>query len=202
MLVKSHIKDYHEDHGWLHEDAGVLLNEHIAFLMRGTVPLTPELEASLSPVKHVHWLWLAQNTRVECSVASVHEEKVLGLQACAGLKENEGMYFPYPGGADVCFHQGSVRFPLDIIFLRDDQIVHYVENTRVGSKDTWACKDCDGVIEVNAGFIDKHGVDFGDELAWFANSERNLQEYKEEQIEVAAECMRETLFGAIVNEFG
>jgi len=199
MLVKSHARDYHDDHGWLHEDAGVLLDEHIAFITRGLVPLTQEIEASLSPVNHIHWLWLERDARVKCKVATTHEEKIVGLQSYIRLGANEGLYFPYPGGADVSFHQGSVKFPLDIIFLRDDEIVHFVENTRVGSKDTWACRDCDGVIEVNAGFIDEHGVDTGDELTFFANSAQDLQDYQRELIVIEAERKRELLLGSIVN---
>lgn len=200
MLVKSHTRDYHVDHGWLHEDAGVLLNEHIAFVTRGLVPLTQELEQSLSPVNHVHWLWLHRDARVKCKVAAAHEDKVVGLQSFTSLAADEGLYFPYPGGADVCFHQGSVSFPLDILFVRDDEVVHYVENTRVGGKAQWACKDVDGVIEVNAGFIDKHGVDTGDELTWFANSDRDIQDYKADRLEIEAERSRELVLGAIVNE--
>lgn len=200
MFVKSHIRSYHIDHGWLHEDAGIRLNEHVAFLSRGLIDLTPEMEQSLSPVQHMHWLWVYKNANIKCHVAATHEEKVIGLQSFTSLEENEGLYFPHPGGADVCFHQGSVGFPLDIIFIRDDNIVHYVENTKVGGSDKWTCDDCDGVIEVNAGFIKTHNVELGDDLTWFANSDQDLQNYHNEQMDIAAECNRETLFGAIANE--
>lgn len=200
MLVKAHIREYHEDFGWLHEDVGILHNDRVAFLSRGSVPLSDNLQDSLSPVKHLHWLWLHRDAHIKCKTATTRSEQITGLQSYMGLRTNEGLYFPYPGGSDVCFHQGSVKFPLDIIFLRDDEIVHFVENTKVGSKDLWSCKDCDGVIEVNAGFIEKNGVDLGDELTFFANSERDLADFQQEQLEVAAERSRDLLFGAIANE--
>jgi len=200
MLIKAHIREYHDSFGWLHEDVGVTRGNHVSFLTWGNRELDAELEQSLSPVQHIHWLWLYKDAHVKCDIAATKQAQVTGLQSYMGLRTNEGLYFPYPGGADVKFHQGSVKFPLDIIFLRDDEVVHYVENTRVGSRDVWSCDDCDGVIEVNAGFIDDHGVDFGDELAFFANSEKDLEDFEREAFEIEAERSRDLLFGAIANE--
>lgn len=195
MLVKAHIKDYQDDYGWLHEDIGIQNGNTLNFLVRGSMQVTKRMAKHLSKVSHVHWFWLDRDAHVKCNVAATREERVTGLQGYSKLGEYEGLYFPYPGGSDVSFHQGTVPFSLDIIFLKDGEVVNYVENTRVGSTDCWACKDCDGVIEVNAGFVEAHGIDRYDETAFIANSERDLNDFKHE-----ASLTRDQLFGAIADE--
>jgi uncharacterized membrane protein (UPF0127 family) len=199
MLVKAHVRDYSDEYGWLHEDVGIASDDGITFLSRGFVEMTPRMSNKLSPVKHVHWMWMDRNIQVKCKVAATRQEKITGLQSYIGLRRDEGLYFPYPGGADVSMHQGSVKFPLDIIFLQENEVVHCVENTRVGSKDIWSCKDCDGVIEVNAGFVEANGIDFGDELTFFAISEKDLTDFQQDQREIEAERRRDALFGSIAN---
>jgi len=174
MLVKSHLKpEYSESFGVLSEDRGMFI-----FMDEDPVKVSKALIGSLSPVVSMNILWLNKDLWVTCDVASSEEDRRVGLQSYKQLEDKHGLYFGYPGGADVTFHQGSVRFPLDVLFLREDEIVQIETNTRVGYDDHWSCKNCDGVIEVNAGFCNKYEVDLGDIVALFANSERDVAAYK------------------------
>jgi uncharacterized membrane protein (UPF0127 family) len=125
--------------------------------------------------------WVERPLAVSCHVANTVEEKKCGLQNTSRLDRREGMYFPYNPTADVTFHQGSVTYPLDILFIRNDQIVSIEQKTKVGSKDTWSCPCCDGVLEVKGGFCEENGVQVGDYLAFFGLTKEDLRQLKAEK---------------------
>jgi len=125
--------------------------------------------------------WVDKPISVACKVANTFEEKKTGLQNTPSLKVNEGMYFPYNPTADVTFHQGSVEYPLDILFIRNDEVVAIEPLTEPGSKDTWSCPCCDGVLEVSGGFCKGHGVSVGDSIAFFGLTKEDLDQLKTEK---------------------
>jgi uncharacterized membrane protein (UPF0127 family) len=108
-----------------------------------------------------------------------------GLQPFKKLEEDEGMYFPYLPNSNVMFHQGTVRFPLDLIFLKDDCVLRIESNTKVGSNDQWYCNECCGVIEVSGGFCTDNDIEIGDRIAMCAVSEQDLKDTEEENARIA-----------------
>jgi uncharacterized membrane protein (UPF0127 family) len=197
MLVKTSLKAYDDDLGWFHEDMGIDRGTHIDFMLWGRKEKTAQLAQSLSPVMALHLLWIHRGANVRCNTAVTLQEKIAGLQSYDYLAEDEGLFFPYPGGAKVCFHQGSVSYPLDIIFIRKGEIVDCATNTRVGSRTRWSCDDCDAVLEVNGGWMERHEAAVGDKLAWFANSERDIAEYEQDVRMIAEEARGAALFGEL-----
>jgi uncharacterized membrane protein (UPF0127 family) len=139
----------------------------------------------LSPVLRVHALWVLKDLRVACEIAASNEAKRIGLQNHRGLSNNTGLFFPYAGYTDVTFHQGRVSFPLDVIFLRDDEIIKIEADTRVGSTDRWPCVACTAVIETNAGFCFENDVNVGDRIALSAVSEHDLIAIEDENLREA-----------------
>lgn len=174
MLVKAHSNQFMEDFGILDSKKTA-----VDFLENGPVPYSRRLR--LSPVLRVNAMWMRKEIKVRCAIAATPEERTRGLQGYTRLAENEGMYFPYPGGSRVAFHQGSVPFPLDLLFVLENRVIQVEEMTRVGSGDRWVCEDCDGVIEVNGGFVREQGVNLADEVVLLAVSERDLQELEVER---------------------
>ena len=176
MLVKLHSREYSEDYG-------VLVNgsapPHIHFFEHGIVRLGERMRPV--PVVRVHAVWMEKDAKVFCDVADTDLKKQIGLQSCPDLAPDKGLYFPYPGRSDVAFHQGSVSYPLDVLFLRDDEIVKMEQNTKVGGCDSWSCKGCDGVIEVNGGFCEENDLVEGDRLVLFAYSMRDERDLKYEE---------------------
>jgi len=173
MLVKLHARQFEEDYGLLINWDGP---PHVHMFEAGVVRLTDDLKPV--PVTHVTAMWLDKSIKVHCDVADTLEKKRVGLQNYDCLPEDCGLYFPYPGYHDVVFHQGSVKFPLDLLFLKDSVVSKVQRNTQVNSKERWGCRNCDGVIEVNGGFCDLNEVSPGDKIAIFAFSEiddRNLE---------------------------
>jgi len=198
VLVKFHSRAYENDFGMLVKGK----RPYVHLFESGVVHLTSKM--SPVPVIRVNARWMDKDVRVSCNIADTDEKKKAGLQPYKSLGAGEGLYFPYPGYSDVTFHQGSVGFPLDVIFLKDGCIVGVKENTKVGGKDRWKHEGCDGVIEVNGGFCEKNSAGVDDRLAFFAFSERDIQAYREDRIAIAREQelreRSENLIHSIVGE--
>lgn len=163
-----------------YEQYGFVKNNKVHYYDEEHSPTTYNARAN-EPIVKMNILWVNKDLKVSCKVASTWDAKVKGLQGTNSLSDDEGLFFPYEPRSDVTFHQGSVKFPLDILFLRDDEIVKIQAYTKVGSKETWSCDDCDGVLEVNGGFCLLNNVKVGDAIAIFASSQKDLDEYHAEK---------------------
>lgn len=174
MLVKAHATDFVQEFGFL-------LDGNRVRFMDGTV-VRASRQLCLSPVRRVIARWMEREARVCCTVADTPSQRITGLQGHAGLAVDEGMYFPYQDYMNVTFHQGSVPFGLDIVFLRDSHVVRVQADTQVGSSDKWCCADCDGVIEVNARYCAQHGIQEDDRILLSAVSDTDLAEMEQQRV--------------------
>lgn len=174
VLCKSHSLNHSEDFGLLSEDG-----QTVHLYEAGQVPNTKRYK--LSPVVRVNALWIERDLKIRCEIADTLEKKRVGLQKHSQLDDNSGLYFPYEPFTEVTFHQGSVPFSLDLIFLCDGQVIQLEQNTRVGHDDRWHCPECEGVIEVNGGWCADNNVNVGDRLLLSAVSRIDLQELEEEK---------------------
>jgi len=178
-LIKAHNSIvYLEDFG--------LTDGHDVFLYEnGTVEFE---KICSSPVVRVNALWVDKPVKIKCRLADTEVKKRRGLQNVKKLGKNEGMFFPYFPEGDVTFHQGSVEYPLDIIFLnKDSKIIKIKERTKVGSEDKFYCKKCACVIEVLGGFCWKNKIKKGDSVALGAISELDVEEFEKEAIIIEQE---------------
>lgn len=191
MLVKpkktgTKVPSYDEHIGWLENDKVSYYGDREApYFVKDELPKD---DVVTEQIVKINALWVTKDLKVTCKVANTWDSKVQGLQGTKRLDKNEGMFFPYEPRSDVSFHQGSVGFPLDIIFLRNDEIVKIQAYTKVGSNEHWSCKDCDGVLEVNGGFCDANDVEVGDSIALFASSQADLDEFQANQLKMAKEA--------------
>jgi len=160
MLYRSHSNTEY------YEDFGLLKNGEIHFYDNGVTKVSKNLK--LSPVVRVDAYWVRKPIKSKCIVADTIDKKRMGLQNVPSLEQNQGMYFPYIRYSNVTFHQGSVPYSLDIIFIADEEIVDIKKNTKIGSRDKWSCNYIDGVIELNAGFCDFNNVQIGDDIMFIA----------------------------------
>lgn len=166
-LKKSHSNKYAEDFG-------LAYMETVSLYEAGVVRNSKKL--ALSPVVRVNALWMDKNIKVRCEIADTLDKKMCGLQKHSYLEENTGMYFPYPTVQKVSFHQGTVPFSLDLLFLCEGTLIQTEEHTKIGSQNSWSCSGADGVIEVTGGFCEDKGVVLGDRILLCAVSERDLKE--------------------------
>lgn len=92
--------------------------------------------------------------------AKSERDKIRGLANRPSLEENTGMVFFYESPVEQAFWMKNVRFPLDIIFLKDSKITRIYKNAQPCTEEI--CKIytskglTDEVIEVPAGFCSKH----------------------------------------------
>lgn len=98
-------------------------------------------------------------------VATTDTQKAIGLEAFDSLKANEGMLFPFDNPQHVTFHMGSVKFPIDIIFLMDTsmglQAAKIVHNVEPGDLSRWAHNNTAAVLELPGGSCRRIGVKLG-----------------------------------------
>ncbi|MBU1036609.1 DUF192 domain-containing protein [Patescibacteria group bacterium] len=89
-----------------------------------------------------------------------------GLSDRESLGENHGMLFVYEDAAVRSFWMKNMKFPLDIIWIRDNQVIEISTNiplltngqiTQVTSKEA-----VDKVLEVNVGWAENHNIKIGD----------------------------------------
>lgn len=117
-------------------------------------------------------------------IADEPSEHSRGLSGRENLPENQGMFFIFPDAAIRSFWMNGMRFPLDIIWIRGDEIIGFSENlpfpkpsagTPVAKSDLGAAsgsdyplyspsKPADKVLEINAGLVKKSGLKIGDKL--------------------------------------
>lgn len=194
MLIKSHSNKYLDDFG-LEITEYTVPKDRLSYFMKqsggtriaylyenGDMVKVSSLKSS--PVLRVNVLWMTKDLKLRCGVASTLEQKREGLQG-KYLDKGEGLFFPYAGPTDVIFHQGSVEYPLDIMFVRGDRITKIEADTEVGGTEKWSCSSCDSVIETQGGFCKENDVSVGDKLVYFAVSkrdERDLQREREESM--------------------
>ncbi|MDC1299872.1 DUF192 domain-containing protein [bacterium] len=172
MLVKVH-----NSRSYL-EDFGLVDGSTLHLIENGPVKLA---KVTVSPVVRVNALWVSKHIKVRCqNIADTYSKKVKGLSDFDKLGSNEGMYFPYKDCGKVSIHQSGVKFPLDILFLREGNIVKIEENTKVGSADVWTCDHCTGVIEVPGGFCKENDVAIYDRIALCSVSKQDILEVEEQ----------------------
>lgn len=104
-------------------------------------------------------------------VAQTDQEKQQGLSGVKKLAEDEGMLFILAKKQIPYFWMKGMFFPLDFIWIADGKVVDLMENLPLpDSTSADKIPGCspkepvDMVLEVNAGFVKKHGLKIGDTL--------------------------------------
>lgn len=102
--------------------------------------------------------------------AKNEKDKEVGLSGRPSLPEDNGMLFPFDKPGYYAFWMKDMRFPLDIIFLKDKHVVTIFKNIpppKSANEQLPVYKPTepvDMVLEINAGKADKLGIKQGDTL--------------------------------------
>lgn len=101
-------------------------------------------------------------------VAVTGAEKERGLSFRESLAPNRGMLFPYDNPQAYRFWMKDMRFPIDIIWIRDKIIVDITKNAVVqkdGKLTVYSPRmPADSVLEINAGLSDTVGIKIGNRV--------------------------------------
>ncbi|MBU4332361.1 DUF192 domain-containing protein [Patescibacteria group bacterium] len=107
------------------------------------------------------------NAKVKAEVVSSLVSRAQGLSGREFLAQNQGMLFVFDEPARYSFVMREMKFPLDIIFIRNNKIVDFTENLPVpepgeDSANYTTKEPANYALEVNAGFIQQHELKVGD----------------------------------------
>lgn len=108
---------------------------------------------------------------VDIEIADDEAKRTQGLMYRDSMAENEAMLFIFPEEAERSFWMKNTIMPLDIIYVNaKNQIVTAQKNTVPYLEDSVPSNGpAQYVVEVNAGFCDRHGVKPGDRIEWRRN---------------------------------
>jgi uncharacterized protein len=115
---------------------------------------------------------LIGSSEISVQTAKTSEEKAKGLSGKKFLNEDEGMVFVFLNKTYPAFWMIDMNFPIDIIWISEDTIVHIDENVpppepEQNEKNLPLYRPPEAinyVLEVNAGFSQKNGIKVGDKV--------------------------------------
>jgi hypothetical protein len=104
---------------------------------------------------------------ITVEVARTEEEKIRGLSGRDGLAPGRGMLFVYEAPVRSAMWMSGMRFPLDILWIRDGRIVAVVKGAKPPAPgelpQTFTPSEAvHYVLEVSAGFADRHDIALDD----------------------------------------
>jgi uncharacterized membrane protein (UPF0127 family) len=124
------------------------------------------------------------DTEISVEIAKDEREKEKGLSDRGFLPQDRGMLFIFDKADYYTFTMKDMNFPLDFIWIRENEIVEITEN--VSPKDypfgIRPTKKIDKVLEVNAGFVRERNIKVGDEIKLrdeFANFLKSIRSFFE-----------------------
>ncbi len=105
-------------------------------------------------------------SKIDIEIADNTPERMQGLMYRKSMDENKGMLFVFNEYEQQGFYMRNTIIPLDIIFLDSSkQVIRIYKNTVPFSETTLPSgKPSMYVVEVNAGYTDKHGIKDGDKI--------------------------------------
>lgn len=106
--------------------------------------------------------------KVDLEIADTEYERQLGLMNRKEMKEKEGMLFIFPRQDYQSFWMRNTLISLDIMFVNDQkEIVTIHKNTKTLSDTSYPSSEPSiYVVEVLAGFTDRHNIKVGDKIDW------------------------------------
>ncbi len=105
---------------------------------------------------------------IDIEIADNDAKRTQGLMYRDSMAENEGMLFVFPDEDERSFWMKNTIMPLDIIYVNaKNQIITTQKNTGPYSEDSVPSNGpAKYVVEVNAGFCDRHSVKPGNHIDW------------------------------------
>lgn len=107
---------------------------------------------------------LIGKSKVAVEIADTAKAKEQGLSGRDKLGKNEGMLFIFPQSGIYRFWMKGMKFPLDFIWIFNNQVVGMTENMGIDQTDIRPPQAIDQVLEVNSGWVKQNKVAIGDKI--------------------------------------
>ncbi len=112
------------------------------------------------------------NLKIPVELADTKEKRSKGLGGRENLASDSGMLFIFSKEDKYSFWMKGLKFPLDIIWIRNNIVVDIISNAKpptINQKDETLPiylprEQVDMVLEVNAGFVSSHGIKISDNV--------------------------------------
>ncbi|MEA3398140.1 MAG: DUF192 domain-containing protein [Patescibacteria group bacterium] len=105
---------------------------------------------------------------INVEIADKPAEQIQGLSDRENLAENSGMLFIFENKQIRNFWMKNMHFPLDIIWISDNNIVNISQNLppeKQSPKNNYSSKQpVNYVLEINAGMVEKYKIKIGDNV--------------------------------------
>lgn len=105
---------------------------------------------------------------IDIELAEAQEERRLGMMFRTSMEDNQGMFFIWPTDMQQSFWMKNTILPLDMIFINSsNEIVTIHKNTTPYAETQYpSSRPAQFVLEVNAGFCDRVGIEVGGKIGW------------------------------------
>lgn len=132
-----------------------------------TISTTMSGSADGNSLTTTHYLVTIGGTTVYAEAANTPAEHEMGLMNQTYLNENSGMLFVFPTEQKQSFWMKNMRISLDIIFITtDNHVLGVYQSVPPCTTDPCSLYTSNApiryVLEVNAGFSERHGITSGD----------------------------------------
>ena len=108
---------------------------------------------------------LMSGAELKVQVADDVDERAKGLMFVKSMAPNAGMLFVWSKPEPRSFWMRNTYIPLDLIYLNDGKVVSLIEKAKPFDETGLPSGvPADMVLEVNAGWVARHGVKVGDRL--------------------------------------
>ena len=111
------------------------------------------------------WLLIGP-ARLRVSLADNDWERRQGLAGVDQLAENEGVLFVFDQPGRYVFWMKGMKFPLDFVWIKDDQVIEVTEKVGLEQMDIRPKQAVDKVLEVNSGFVGRQKLKIGDKVSY------------------------------------
>lgn len=111
-------------------------------------------------------------TLVKVEVSDTAAERSKGLSGRTDLAADSGMLFVFPESKKYQFWMKGMKFPLDLIFIQNSQVVDFISGSSPPSAGQGDASltiyeptvPIDMLLEVNSGFASKNNIKVGDRI--------------------------------------
>lgn len=102
--------------------------------------------------------------QIDIEIAEDRAAQAQGLMYRSSMQEDHGMLFPYPQAQPLSFYMKNMKMSIDIIFVDADRRIVTIHQAVMpySEKSLPSGEDAQYVVEVNAGFTSRHGIEEGD----------------------------------------
>jgi uncharacterized protein len=105
---------------------------------------------------------------IDIELATTDEQRATGLMNRKSMDESQGMLFIFPEAGQQSFYMKNTYISLDIVYVDANKEIVSVQKyaTPLSEESLPSYKEAMYVVEVNAGFIDKNKIVYGDKISF------------------------------------